>query len=271
MTNKKKAIAILLSGLAIVGLSLTAAIALPQSSQAAGTAPTSGTAVANFERSGPAGIGADQDALLADALGITAEELQTAQQTAHEAAIAKALEEGLITQAQADRLLQGNMPAGRLGFGGLLDLRNSDIDPQALLADALGISVETLQTAQETAFTAGLAQAVTDGVLTQEQADLMQARHDLQKYFAEQKVYENAVQQAVDAGVLTQAQADAILSSAPRGFGGMDFGGPGYGFRGGLADGRGGMMGRPGGGPGALGSQWPQGAPAQPAAPGAGA
>lgn len=233
MTKTKKWLAIAGVGMAVM---LLVGAALPAAASTAVAAPVA--------HRGGIGGGADSQ-YLADALGITVAELQTAQETANKAAIQQAVDDGLITQAQADWMLQNN--GGFRGFRGLPWGASSTIDPEALLADALNITVEQLQTAKDTAFKAELAQAVTDGQITQEQADLMQARHDLQTYLQEQdldgqvqSLYSNALKQAVTAGVLTQAQADALQNSGfglggRHGFGGLDgFDGP---------HGRGGMRG----------------------------
>lgn len=61
---------------------------------------------------------------------------------------------------------------GRRGFGGVLE----GITPRSeLLADALGIELEELLEAQESAYAAWLAEMVANGYLDQEQADLMLA------------------------------------------------------------------------------------------------
>jgi hypothetical protein len=129
--------------------------------------------------------------LLADALGITVEELQAARETANQAAIAQALDEGLITQEQVDE-----MQARSELMQARKDLQ-SYLDREALMASALGMTVEELQSAladgktyrdlmseleldmatmsekAQAAMEAALAQAVKDGVITQEQADAM--------------------------------------------------------------------------------------------------
>jgi hypothetical protein len=172
--------------------------------------------------------GGVDDTYLAEALGITAAELQTAQQTAYEAGIDKALADGLITQAQADALKQRSGMPGRFGgreLEGFLGLSDTAIDPDALLADALNITVDELNAARVKAQEAALAQAVTDGQITQEQADQIKAGQALRTYLDKQDLqgqmktlYENTVKEAVKAGVITQAQADAILSNQ-NGFG----------------------------------------------------
>ena len=105
---------------------------------------------------------------------------------------------------------------------------------EQLLADALGITVAELETAEDTAFTAGLEQAVADGTITQEQADVMTAQRAFRTYTAEQAqtAYADALAAAVEAGAITQAQAD-LLSSTQGQFGhggGMKGGRGGHGF-----------------------------------------
>jgi hypothetical protein len=201
---------------------------------------------------GPKGEGNDQD--LATALGITTDELTAAYQKANEAALAKAVTDGLITQAQADQIKADGQafPFGGRWMGWL---KQQGVDYEALLADALGITTEKLQSAYTQAFDARIDQAVTDGKLTQDQADLMKGQRALsasQSFkSAMQTAFETAVKQAVSDGVITQAQADLILQAADKkGFGmGMPFmGGPGLG--------EGGMMrgGHDGGQPFAPGS-----------------
>lgn len=158
---------------------------------------------------------AQQD--LADALGIDLETLQAAQQAAGEKALAQAVEQGLITQEQADRMKERGLNAPGLGMlrikGGI-----EGIDHDALLAEELGISVEELEAAQQKAMEAALARAVENGAITQEQVDLMNARKSLadEENFQSsmQSAFESAVAQAVKDGVITQAQADLILQNS---------------------------------------------------------
>jgi len=196
---------------------------------------------------GPGGY-SDED--LATVLGISVDELTAAYQTANEAALGQAVEAGLITQAQADEMKSQDsaIPFG-MGRGGWL--KDSDIDFDALLADALGITVDELKAAYTQAFYAQIDQAVTDGTLTQEQADLMKGQTalyaDANFQSAIKSAYESAVAQAVAEGVITQSQADQILANSDTmGFGGMPgFGGP-RGFGGFEGDGGRGHHGGPG-------------------------
>jgi hypothetical protein len=150
---------------------------------------------------------------LATALGITTDELETAYQTATTEAINQAVEDGSITQEQADQYAADGLIRRHFRI-----LHNSDIDYQSLLAEALGISTDELQAAKLQAFNAAIDQAVADGLLTQEQADLMKGRRALYADEAFQAsmtaAYEAAVNQAVSDGVITQAQADQILENA---------------------------------------------------------
>ena len=121
-----------------------------------------------------------------------------------------------------------------------------------------------MASAQQKAADARLAQAVQDGRITQEQADLQKAAQALRQYIEDNDLYGKAVTAAVADGVLTQAQADAILSAKTgmHGFGG-DFGG----FMPGGRGGHGGMGDMDGFMPGGLGRTWRRGAQQQPAAP----
>lgn len=122
--------------------------------------------------------GASDDTYLADALGITAEELEAAQENAQLAALEQAVDLGLITQEQADALIEN----GRLGFfGAHRGVRGEEtgIDFEALFAAELGITVDELTAAREAAAEARVDQALADGLLTEEQVDLMQAREAL--------------------------------------------------------------------------------------------
>jgi hypothetical protein len=264
--------------------------------------PIIGNGSRGFEANGPRGFEADglrpqrdgfgdQSTYLADALGITVEELQAAQDAVRTAqmedVVAQALADGLITQEQADAILAGEgFGRGMRGMRGL-DFNNRD-EHDALLAAELGISVETLEAAQVTAREAAQAQAIADGVITQEQADLMAAGQALRDYIdqgtiladilgisadeleaakadgtvrdlidasgltqeeimtAMQTAHETAVAQAVADGVITQEQADQ-LQALP---GNSNLGGPcegqGHGGRGG--HGPGGFGGQRGGG-----------------------
>ncbi len=193
-----------------------------------------------FER-GPGGPG-DRDPQsnegLAKALGISVDELNAAYEKANAAALEQAVKDGLITQAQADQLSNGKAV---FPFGGRWSgwLGQKGIDYDALLADALGITTEKLQEARAQARDAQIDQAVTDGKLTQEQADLMKGRSALfasQDFrSAMQTAFEAAVKQAVSKGVITQAQADLILKNQDgvgfpgmHGFDGHPGGGPGF-------------------------------------------
>lgn len=222
-------------------------VAAYQTSQAA--APAQGGVASGLSHDGIGrGPGGATDEGLANALGITTDELSAAYEKASAAAIAKAVEDGLITQAQADELSATGkaFPFGGRG-GGLLS--ESDINFDALLAEALGITTDELQAARQEAAQARLDQAVADGQITQEQVDLMQGQQSLyadQTFIdAMKSAFEAALQDAVSRGVITQAQADLILEHSANGAGlpgmripGMD----GHG-KGGMRGGRGGWEG----------------------------
>lgn len=174
---------------------------------------------------------------LAEALGITVEELQAAHEEVRLAVIDQALEEGLITEEQAQRLRESERP-----FRADRAFRNLDINRAELLADALGISVEALQEARAEVRATRLAELVEEGVITQEQADLLTARQAVSDYIDRealaqtlQDAYEQAIDAALADGAITQEQADTLLENMPTfesfrfGFGGQRHHGRGRG------------------------------------------
>jgi len=222
----------------------------------------------------PRNPGNDQK-YLAAALGITEEELQAAQQEAMKAEIQDAVEQGLITQEQADEMLENGRGFHGFGFGKRGDngenTSEEPTDPDSYLAEALGITVEELKAAREEARQAMLEEAIANGEITQEQVDLMEIRQSLSSYLnpmalqaealgitedelkayrderksmediltaagltteeyqeALQTAYEAAIAQAVSDGVITQEQADLFLANNEKGMPGLGFG-PGRG------------------------------------------
>lgn len=139
-----------------------------------------------------------REELLANALGLTVEELQAARDEAHAAALAEMVEAGYLTQEEAD-LIQA------------VETFQRSIDRDALMAEALGISVDELQAAREDGTT--LPELMDELDLTMEEVTA-----------SKQAAYEAAVEQAVTGGTLTQEQADQILSGEAPGLG--------HGFRG---------------------------------------
>ena len=217
MKSTKKWTWIILGGLAVIALAVGAGSAFAQASDSDTQATL---AFPPFPpRAGVHAGSADHLSYLADALGITVDELQAAMQEAHQAGIAQAVEDGQITQEQADLML---------AMGALRDY----IDRDALIAEALGITPEALQ------------QARADG---KSMATLLEEFGLTTDTFQEamQSTREAAIQQAVDDGVITQELADQILSGewgpfGARGSGPCGSGGPGFGPRG---------FGKPGFGP----------------------
>ncbi len=148
---------------------------------------------------------------LAEQQGVTVEAVNDAVQAVYAEGVANAAADGAITQEQADELLTRLENNPRLGVGrprhghrgnrgrifGILKDYVTREDVQAATASALGISVEELQTMHEDGtrlpeiaeelgvemedveaavkevIAAGIADALEDGAITQEQADLM--------------------------------------------------------------------------------------------------
>lgn len=144
--------------------------------------------------------------LLAEALGITVEELQAARDKAFEKGLDQAVEAGEIEREDADLMLarQRLMRA---------------VDHEAILAEALGVTTQELQAAREDG--TGLRDLIAkQGLTAAELRTKLEAAH------------EAAVDQAVADGVITREQADALAET--RGMRGMrGFGPGGHGMRGG--------------------------------------
>ena len=103
MKRNKRRIGLLASTMVVAAFALIFAAALPQTASAQG---------------GPGGFGgrADfgapvQDNYLADALGISVEELQAARDQAKDAVIDQTVEEGLITEEEVKIILYEGRPA----------------------------------------------------------------------------------------------------------------------------------------------------------------
>jgi len=155
----------------------------------------------------------DMQALLAEALGIEVEELEAAQTEANEAAIQQLLDRGQLTEEQAELASAAN----RL---------KSYLDREALVAQALGISVADLEA------------AIAEG---QSLSDLLEAQGlDSATYRQNLAAAEQAaIAQAVEDGTITQEQADQMKQHRPGRFGiGPGRGGFGHGefFAPGLPD-----------------------------------
>jgi hypothetical protein len=156
-----------------------------------------------------------------------------------------------LAQSAADATTQPAQPVtpgdGQRGMKGSRGFDGAPVDGNRseLLAAALGITVDELTAAQTAAQEAGLAQAVAQGLLTQEQADALQARavesgrgfggHALGRgadgaidgeqllaaalgitveelAAAEEAAFTAGLEQAVAAGTITQAQADTMTA-----------------------------------------------------------
>ncbi|MFT7586938.1 MAG: hypothetical protein ACI9EW_003378 [Cellvibrionaceae bacterium] len=124
-------------------------------------------------------------ALFADELGITTEALQTAHEAVKAAHQAEALANGDITQEQIDTMEARKAVAETIDqkalMAGILGVTTEELDTAKAdgtirdLVEASGKTREELKAAGEEAYAAAVAQAVTDGVITQEQADLIEA------------------------------------------------------------------------------------------------
>ena len=199
--NKKLFIGIV-SSLAIIAIGVTALVSYTTASASAQTARSGFALNGDLAQRGgpgerPAKGGAD-DTYLAQALGITVEELQAAQTAAWQKAIDQALAKGLITQTQADQLKTNtNGGVGRGGLGMFL-VDDNAIDMNALLAEELGISADELQAARQKASELEIQARIDSGELTEEQAELMKIHQALQSYIDREKLSAAALGMSVE-------------------------------------------------------------------------
>jgi hypothetical protein len=122
------------------------------------------------------------ESLLAEALGISVEELQAARQQVQQAAIDQALADGKLTEEQAalmeahqalqNYIQKDEMIAKALGIP-VDELTAAQEDGQRLpdLITELGIELEDFQSNMQALREEALGKAVQDGIITQEQAD----------------------------------------------------------------------------------------------------
>jgi hypothetical protein len=252
MFNKKKYSLITIAALVLtLALGLVAFVPIDTANAAAHDAEgfNHGRGPGGFRPGGP-----NSDEALAEALGVSVEDLQAAYETIRAAALEQAVADGKLTQEQADQIAERDFFRGRGHFGPM------DGDADILLADALGISLEELQAARESVRTATIQQALEDGKINEEQVTMMEAHQALQNYMEKdemiakalgitveeleaakedsqrlpdlmdelgidreefeatmQTLREEILQQAVEDGVITQEQADQMLVNEFRG------------------------------------------------------
>jgi hypothetical protein len=136
------------------------------------------------------------DQTLASALDASVEELQAAREKAQAAVLKQAVADGRLTQAQADSFATCQDARGMMDFQpGMFGAYRDDM--QAALASALGMTADELKSALQSGKT--IRQLMQENHVTAEQ---MRAAMD--------KAHEDILAQAVEDGVITQAQADAM-------------------------------------------------------------
>jgi hypothetical protein len=110
----------------------------------------------------------------------------------------------VLTQEDETEPWKGGFGGMRgFGHGGRFGFR-TDFDYDAFVADELGVTVEDLQDARQAAQEAALEQAVVEGKITEEQADLIQAGQALRQYIDPQEILSNAL--GIDAADIEAAR-----------------------------------------------------------------
>jgi hypothetical protein len=175
--------------------------------------------------------------LIASKLGVERAALDAAETEAHQEVIEQAIEDGVITQEMADRMLsrlEDGFGFGRMGrMGGrrghwMGGFKGGLPCNQEWLAEQFGMTVDELQAELEAGKT-------IDELAEEKGVDLDAARIEAMK---------ERIQQAVEDGTISQEQADWMLQGLEQGFmpGGRGFG---FGGRGGHLGGFRGFWGKP--------------------------
>jgi len=180
MEKRNKWTRIILIGALVAALALGAVVFVPQAVRAQDDQPEDPTTLPmpRFKMPGIRGIGGpegfgfggdiDYDAYLAEALDITVEELQAARETARTKALEEAVEKGYITEEQV-----ANMTA-RQAVMQNLDLEALKAQLDALKEEGADLRSE-MKTAVQEALQAAVDQALAEGTITQDQADMILA------------------------------------------------------------------------------------------------
>ena len=141
---------------------------------------------------------------LAEALDISVEQLETALEQAREMALQDAVEKGVLSEEQAEQIRNRETERPRAPGPGM--------GRGAYLAEALRISESELAQAMDQAHETCIEQALEEGSITDEEAEMIRAGKTLRRYLTDAmaEVFEKALGQAVADGAITQAQADKL-------------------------------------------------------------
>ena len=151
---------------------------------------------------------------LAEALGISVDELHTAQESVRDARLAEAVESGMITEEQVAQI--ADHQRGGYPFRG----RFLGEEFMTALAEELGISLEELERAQAQVREDFIAQGVQEGVISADQVELMEARNALRAYMKDglHDAMEGAIKRALSDGAISSGQVDLLRDRMEGGF-----------------------------------------------------
>ena len=205
--NRKTVVAVL-----IVGVLLAGGLFLAFQTSTVEAASDAVSAVSSL-----VGMKGDIDTeALAEALGISLEELVEARSVAFENLIDKAVELDFITQEDADEIKSEEQVNRRVLHKYLSLAEIAELKEYQFYLDALNITEEEFEAAIETVQQEKLETAVAKGILTQEQADAITGwqalKEDTKFNDSIKEAYTSAIEEALEDGTISQAQADALLS-----------------------------------------------------------
>ncbi len=207
MNSRKKWLYVLLGGIGAVVIMFGAGFISVQDVGAS----------TSFQGEGPGRSGdplGDHAKALAEALGISVDELQAAHESVRRARLAEAVESGMITEEQAAQI------ADHEGSGYPIRGRFWGEKFMTALAEELGISLEELERAQAQVREDFIAQGVQEGVISADQVELMEARNALRAYMKDglHDAMEGAIKRALSDGAISSGQADLLRDRMEGGF-----------------------------------------------------
>ena len=151
---------------------------------------------------------------LAEALGISVDELHTAQESVRDARLAEAVESGMITEEQVAQIADHQ----RGGY----PIRGRFLGEESMtaLAEELGITLEELERAQVQVREDFIAQGVQEGVVSTDPVELMEARNAIREYLEDglYNAMEDAIDRALSEGAISSVQAELLRVRLEEGF-----------------------------------------------------
>ncbi len=162
----------------------------------------------------PGGPSGDYAEALAEAFGISVDELHAAQGSVRDARLAEAVDNGMFTEEQAAQMAEHE----RNGIP--IRGRSMGSEFQTALAEELNISLDELERAQAQVRKDFIAMGAQSDVISAERVEWMDARYAVREYLkdAQQDAVESAIERALLDGAISSDQADLLRDRMEGGF-----------------------------------------------------